>query len=104
MRTIKTGTTVKVISGGHKGKIGKVLKVSGDKVIVEGVNVVKKFVRKGLMGKDSAGSIMEIEKPIHISNVMQIETVVADIKEIREKTKKVKTVKKVKEKKLDKSA
>jgi len=112
MRKIKSGMTVKVIAGGNKGKIGKVLRVMDDKVIVEGVNVVKKFVRKGLLGKDVAGSMVDIEKPIHISNVAETEAVVAEKVEKTEKTSaKVvkkepvkKETKKTTKKKLDKKS
>lgn len=66
---IKRGDTVVVIAGKDKGKEGKVLKVlpKKDKVVVEGVNKVKKHIKKGALGKQ--GEIVEKEMPIHISNV-----------------------------------
>jgi len=70
---IKTGDKVMVISGKDKGKEGVVLatKSSKDKVIVEGVNVVKKHVRPSQMSPD--GGIVEFEAPIHASNVMIVD-------------------------------
>lgn len=64
----KTGDKVIVIAGANKGKEGKIAKVLNDqnKVIIEGVNLVKKH-NKG--NGQSAGSITEIEAPIHASNV-----------------------------------
>ena len=69
---IKRDTEVVVISGEHKGKRGKVLKVLRDsqKVIVEGVNLRKKCVKK--TQENPKGSIVEREMPIHYSNVMAV--------------------------------
>lgn len=66
---IKVGDKVKVITGSNKGKEGKVSKVlrSESRVIVEGVNIVKKHVKSGRTNE--TGGILEIEAPIHISNV-----------------------------------
>ena len=66
---IKAGDTVKVISGKEKGKQGKVIKINADKgrIIIEGINMVKKAIRKS---KDNQqGGIMEIEASMHISNI-----------------------------------
>lgn len=65
----KTGDTVLVIAGKDKGKEGKIIKVLRDKnkVVVEGVNIVKKHIKGN---GQSAGSIEEMENPIHASNVM----------------------------------
>lgn len=65
----KTGDKVVVIAGKDKGKEGKITKTlkAENKVIVEGVNVVKKHIKPNGNG---AGSIMEMEAPIHASNVM----------------------------------
>jgi large subunit ribosomal protein L24 len=67
---IKKGDTVKVISGKNLGKEGKVLKVypKTNKVIVEGVNIVKKHAKPTQTNPD--GGILEYEAPIHASNVM----------------------------------
>jgi len=61
---------VKIISGKDKGKIGTILRVfpSDGKVLVEGVNKVKKHVKPGAVSKE--GGIVSVEKPIDISNVM----------------------------------
>ncbi|MBU4487077.1 MAG: 50S ribosomal protein L24 [Candidatus Delongbacteria bacterium] len=61
---------VKVIAGNNKGKIGKVLKVIVDKnkVIVEGINLVKKHQKPNQTNQQ--GGIIEKEAPIHVSNVM----------------------------------
>ena len=69
---IKRDTEVVVISGEHKGKRGKVLKVLRDsqRVIVEGVNLHKKCVKKSQ--ENPKGNIVETEMPIHYSNVMVI--------------------------------
>ena len=67
---IRKGDKVKIISGKDKGKIAPVLKVLKDtnKVVVEGVGVVKKHVKPGAVSKE--GGIVSIEKPIDVSNVM----------------------------------
>lgn len=65
----KTGDKVVVIAGKDKGKEGTITKTlrETNKVIVEGVNVVKKHIKpRG----NEAGSIVEVEAPIHASNVM----------------------------------
>ena len=68
----KVGDKVVVISGSSKGKEGKITKVFKDenKVIVEGAHIIKKH-KKG-NGQESGG-ILEIEAPIHASNVMLID-------------------------------
>ena len=65
----KVGDKVKVIAGSSKGKEGKITKVlrKENKVIVEGANIVKKHKRGN--GQE-AGGILEVEAPIHASNVM----------------------------------
>ena len=69
---LKTGDKVVVIAGKDKGKEGLITKVLRDdnKVIVEGVNIVKKHNKPN--GTD-AGTITEMEAPIHASNVMIID-------------------------------
>jgi len=66
---IKSGDTVQVIAGDHKGTEGKVLKIVVDKnkAIVEGVNMVKKHTKPST--KSPQGGIVEKEAPIHISNL-----------------------------------
>jgi len=71
---IKSGDTVKVIAGDHKGSEGKVQKVLLDKnkAIVEGINVVKKHTKPS--AKNPQGGIVEKEAPIHISNLSLLTT------------------------------
>ena len=66
---IKSGDTVKVIAGDHKGSEGKVLQVLKDKnkAIVEGVNLVKKHTKPS--AQSPQGGIVEKEAAIHISNL-----------------------------------
>ena len=69
---IKTGDQVKVIRGKDRGKDGKVLRVlADDRLIVEGVQVVKKHVRATQQGQQAG--IVSVEAPIHRSNVMVID-------------------------------
>jgi len=67
---VKTGDEVVVIAGKDKGKQAKVLSVipSKDKVVVEGVNVVKRHTKPSQ--KMPQGGIVEKEAAIHVSNVM----------------------------------
>jgi len=67
---IKKDDKVRVIAGKEKGKMGKVLRVFGDKarVIIENVNFVKRHTKPG--GQTRQGGIIEKEAPIHWSNVM----------------------------------
>jgi large subunit ribosomal protein L24 len=66
---IKSGDTVKVIAGDHRGAEGKVLKVSAEnnKAIVEGVNMIKKHMKPS--AQSPQGGIIEKEAFIHISNL-----------------------------------
>ncbi|MCC1484692.1 50S ribosomal protein L24 [Winogradskyella immobilis] len=66
---IKTGDTVQVIAGDHKGSEGKILKVLKDKnrAIVEGVNMVKKHTKPS--AQSPQGGIVEKEASIHVSNL-----------------------------------
>lgn len=70
---LKKGDNVAVISGSNKGKTGKILKVLRDtnKVVVEGVNVVKKHVKPN--ANNQTGGIVEMEKAIAASNVMLVD-------------------------------
>ena len=69
---IKTGDTVIVITGKDKGKTGKVTSVikSNDRVVVEGVNIMKRHKKAT---QESPGKIEEIELSIHISNVAHLD-------------------------------
>lgn len=69
MQKIKKGDEVLVRTGKDKGKRGTVTKLVGDdKLIVEGVNRVKKHIKPNPQ-KGVAGGIVELEAPIHISNI-----------------------------------
>ena len=68
----KTGDKVVVIAGKDKGKEGKIIKVlrKENRVVVEGVNIVKKHLKGN---GQQAGSISEVESSIHASNVMIVD-------------------------------
>lgn len=66
---LKKDDTVKIIAGKDKGKTGRILKVNRDNnsVIIQGLNIAKKAVKK--KSQQDKGGIIEIEAPLHISNV-----------------------------------
>ncbi|KRM90083.1 50S ribosomal protein L24 [Liquorilactobacillus cacaonum] len=70
---VKKNDKVKVIAGKDKGKEGIIEKVFPDKdrVIVKGVNVIKKHQKPS--NANPNGGIVEIEAPIHVSNVMLLD-------------------------------
>ncbi len=70
---IKVGDNVKIITGSNKNQEGKVLQIlkSENRIIVEGVNKIKKHVKPN--AQNETGGILEIEAPIHISNVKVID-------------------------------
>lgn len=74
------GDTVEVISGGHRGGKGKVLQLLSKKqqVIVEGVRMIKKHLRKSQ--DNPQGSIAQIEGPIHVSNVKLLQKAEKSVK------------------------
>ncbi|MEN2998419.1 MAG: 50S ribosomal protein L24 [Brevinematia bacterium] len=65
---LKKGDTVIVISGRSKGKVGKIVAFDGDRVYVEGANLIKKTFRR--TRDNPKGGIITTEGSIHISNVM----------------------------------
>ncbi len=69
---IRKGDQVKVIAGADKGVEGKVIEVLAERerVIVEGVNRIKRHTRAGADG--GQGGIITREAPIHVSNVMLV--------------------------------
>ena len=71
MRKLKTGDKVVVVSGSNKGKEGKITKILDGRVIVEGVNLVKKHLKP--KNNNGHGEIIEVEAPIHSSNVMIVD-------------------------------
>ena len=92
---IKVGDNVRVITGSNKGKEGKVLKDlrNENRVLVDGVNVVKKHIKPNRANE--TGGILEVEAPIHLSNVKVLGKETK--KEVKE-TKTKKTSKKKEEK------
>ncbi|HAC3637965.1 TPA_asm: 50S ribosomal protein L24 [Listeria monocytogenes] len=70
---VKKGDKVKVITGKDKGKSGKVLAAfpKKDRVLIEGINTVKKHTKPSNINPQ--GGILNVEAPIHVSNVMLID-------------------------------
>lgn len=69
MKKIKKGDDVIVVTGRDKGKHASVTKLVGqDRVLVQGINKVKKH-QKPNPGNNTSGGIVEIEKSLHISNI-----------------------------------
>jgi large subunit ribosomal protein L24 len=66
---LKKNDNVKVLAGKDKGKTGRILKIDHEsqRVIVQGVNMVKKTMKK--RSQQDQGGIKEIEAPIHVSNL-----------------------------------
>ncbi|MES2122394.1 MAG: 50S ribosomal protein L24 [Chlamydiota bacterium] len=64
---IKKGDKVLVIAGNDRGKTGEVIRRSAERVIVQGVNIRKKHAKR--QQKMPGAEILEMEMPIHISNV-----------------------------------
>ncbi len=66
---IKKGDQVVVLSGKYRGKSGRVLRVvpKKNRLVVEGINVIKRSTRPSQ--RNPKGGILELEAPIHISNV-----------------------------------
>jgi large subunit ribosomal protein L24 len=73
MNRLQRGDTVVVISGKHKGKQGRVKRVlvDDDKVIIEGVNLVKRHTKPNQ--RNQQGGIIEKEAPMHASKVMPVD-------------------------------
>jgi large subunit ribosomal protein L24 len=99
---IKVGDNVRVITGTNKGKEGKVLKIfrKDNRVVIDGINIVKKHVKPNRTNE--TGGILEVEAPIHISNVKVLTKEVK--KEEKVKAKEVKKEEKAKAKKTTKKA
>jgi large subunit ribosomal protein L24 len=72
---VKKGDMVVVISGEERGKRGKILEVQREKsrIIVEGLMMIKKCLKKNTNQNRPQGAIIEREGTIHISNVMLAE-------------------------------
>ena len=70
---VKRGDQVIVIAGADKGKKGEVVRVLGEKVVVQNINIIKRHTKPNPQA-GQAGGIIEREAPIHISNVMLFNT------------------------------
>jgi large subunit ribosomal protein L24 len=64
---IKKGDKVVVIAGNDKGRTGSVLSRKGERILIQGINIRKKHAKRKTPA--ATKDIMEIEVPIHISNV-----------------------------------
>ncbi len=71
---IKTGDTVRITAGDHKGTEGKVMRVDAEKnkAIVEGANMVSKHEKPS--AQNPQGGIVKKEAPIHISNIALVDS------------------------------
>lgn len=68
MKRIRSGDTVVVVTGKSKGHVGKVARVIGEKILVEGANLIKKHVKPNPQ-LEQKGGIVTKEAPLDISNV-----------------------------------
>ncbi len=66
-KKIRRGDRVIAIAGNHKGSSGTVLLVQGQRVVVQGVNMKSRTLKKSQ--ENPNGKIFKIESPIHVSNV-----------------------------------
>ena len=92
---VKVGDKVRVLAGKDKGKEGTITSIlkKKDRVVVSGVNVVKKHIKPSAYNEN--GGIVEVEASIHVSNVKVVEGKTAAKAEKSEKTTKTaKTTKK----------
>lgn len=73
MAKIRKDDQVMIITGKDKGKIGRIINMNSEKntVLIEGLNMVKKAYRR--KRQEDKGGIIDIEAPIHISNVMIVD-------------------------------
>jgi len=71
MRKIRSGDNVLVTNGRNKGQTGtvRINVIADDRVVIEGVNIVKKHIKRG---RARQAGIVEVEAPLHVSNVMLI--------------------------------
>jgi large subunit ribosomal protein L24 len=106
---VKVGDNVVVLTGKDKGKSGRIIKTlrKENKVVVEGINMVKKHIKPNRMNE--VGSIVDVEAPIHVSNVKVVAeekkaTKKAEVKEAKAEKKTAKTTAKKTTKKTEKKA
>lgn len=72
-KKIRRGDMVEVNTGAYKGTRGKVIAVSGNQILVEGVNQVIKHVKPNPQRNEKGGRL-KIEKPVHVSNLRIVGT------------------------------
>lgn len=65
-KKIRKGDKVVAIAGNYRGMSGTVLACSGEKILVQGLNVRKRHMKDN---RDQKGQILQIERPIHVSNL-----------------------------------
>ncbi len=85
-KKIRKGDRVLAIAGNNRGQIGTVLSVDADRVLVQGLNLKKKHVKRSQLNQ--RGGIVEMEKPIHVSN---LKVVTADDKPVKLKVRQKKS-------------
>lgn len=66
-KKIRAGDKVLVTAGNCKGQTGSVIRSMGEKVLVQGINLCKKHVKRSQ--QHPKGGVVEMERPVHISNV-----------------------------------
>jgi large subunit ribosomal protein L24 len=66
-KKIRKGDKVIILAGNDRGQTGSVLRIIGNKAIVQGINIRKKHVKRS--EANPQGGIVEIEGPIHLSNL-----------------------------------
>ncbi|MCA9630069.1 MAG: 50S ribosomal protein L24 [Myxococcales bacterium] len=70
MQRLRVGDEVIVTSGNNKGRRGRIKQLRADRVVIEGVNLIKRHMKAT---PNQPGGILEVEAPIHASNVMLID-------------------------------
>jgi large subunit ribosomal protein L24 len=66
-KKMRKGDKVIAMAGNERGQTGQILKVVGDKAIVQGLNIRKKHIKRSQI--NPKGGVQEFEAPIHISNL-----------------------------------
>ena len=99
---VRVGDKVRILAGKDKGKEGKVTVTlrDKDKVVVEGINIVKKHMKPN--NTNETGGILSVEAPIHVSNVKVIESKDTKKAETKKEVKKTTTKKSTKKEVGDK--
>ena len=96
---VKVGDQVKILAGKDRNKEGKIIKTlkNENKVVVEGINIIKKHVKPRYTNE--SGSIVTMEAPIHVSNVKKVEAKKATAKKKETKVEEAKVEEKTAKKK-----